>query len=554
MSGSNSPNAVESVTVGLLNWNGREHLEVCLEALAQQRAPGVEWQIVVLDNGSTDGSIEWMKERYPKVRLIESESNLGFCAGYNRLVEAVDSDAVVLLNNDTKPLEGWLAALVDGLRSAPADVAAVSGVLVDWSGERLDFASGIMTFDAHALQRDFGRKLEEVDLPADGSELLFACGGNMIVRRDIFRRLGGFDERFFAYLEDVDLGWRLWSAGYRVTLCRDAVAHHRSMATSQMLGLYNRGFLFERNAFLCCSKNYDHELWPQIMPSIMLTLLSRTQSLLVENNQHGESLLVDPYQGHIANTEGAARSRVEPPPLPRESLSEKWQRFGPGEFFSRAIKKALRVPLGALDRLPRTGNREASELVIDDKRSVAQLRAVSSILATLDANQEARSRIQARRTVSDREIFERFPLYLIPTYPGDVALFERPAFEAWLATGDPTRESRSERSGCDGVAERSVRHRELWIDWFGESQESGRPGEGRSCSGGWPGSNCLRVRSLFRSSFRPTTGSILCPRCSLRVEGSGRRPAKMIADVRDHRCRRWLGPEPTQRFSGGVVA
>jgi GT2 family glycosyltransferase len=434
----NSPQtsgAIHSVTVGLLSWNGRDHLEICLEALARQRDPGVEWQIVVLDNGSSDGSVEWLREHHPNVRLIESQRNLGFCAGYNRLVEAITSDAVVLLNNDTLPREDWLAALVDALREAPPDVAAVSGVLVDWSGERLDFASGVMTFDAHALQRDFGRRLEDVELPADGSELLFACGGNMIVRRDVFRRLGGFDERFFAYLEDVDLGWRMWSAGHRVTLTRNAVAHHRSMATSQMLGLYNRGFLFERNAFLCCSKNYDSALWPAVMPSILLTLLSRTQSLLVQNNRNGTSLLVDPYQGHIANTDGAAADQVaEQLAASRETLADKWQRFGAGEFFVRAVKKALRVPLQALEGLPRTGS-TSEQLVVDDERTIAQLRAISSILASLDQNQEVRNRIQSQRIVPDRELFARFPLYLIPTYPGDEVLFSKPAFAAWLEGG-----------------------------------------------------------------------------------------------------------------------
>ena len=181
-------------------------------------------------------------------------------------------------------------------------MAAVSGRIVDWSGERLDFARGLMTFDGHAFQQDFGRPLAEVELPAAGAELLFACGGNMIVRRDSFLAAGGFDESYFAYLEDVDLGWRLWSGGERILFAPEAVVHHRSMATSQLLGAFHRGFLFERNAFLTAYKNYEAGLWEELMPAVLLTLIHRTQTLMVQNNPGGELLTLDPYAGHIANT------------------------------------------------------------------------------------------------------------------------------------------------------------------------------------------------------------------------------------------------------------
>ncbi|HYN22154.1 MAG TPA: glycosyltransferase family 2 protein, partial [Thermoanaerobaculia bacterium] len=262
---------MKKVAVALLSWNGRHHLETCLPALAKQDAPGVEWEILVLDNGSTDGTAEWLREKWPRVRILTSPVNLGFCAGNNRLAaEAADADALALLNNDTLPEPGWLAAMVDALRSAPADVAAVSGKIVDWEGERLDFGRGVMTFDGHAFQLDFRRPLDRARLPRPGEELLFACGGNLLIRRSSFLGAGGFDESYFAYLEDVDLGWRLWSGGERVLFASEAVVRHRSNATSDLLGLFNRGFLFERNAFLTAYKNYEEGLWERIMPALML--------------------------------------------------------------------------------------------------------------------------------------------------------------------------------------------------------------------------------------------------------------------------------------------
>ncbi|HEX6903207.1 MAG TPA: glycosyltransferase family 2 protein [Thermoanaerobaculia bacterium] len=423
---------VRKVAVAILSWNGRRHLETCLEALAAQRDPGVEWEVLVLDNGSTDGTAAWMRQRWGsdrRFRLIESPVNLGFCAGNNRLVSAADADAVALLNNDTRPEPEWLGCLVDALASAPPDVAAVSGKIVDWSGERLDFGRGLMTFDGHAFQLDFRRPLGAARTPAAGEELAFACGGNMLVRRASFLESGGFDERYFAYLEDVDLGWRLWSGGERIVAAPAAVVRHRSSATSDLLGLYNRGFLFERNAFLTAYKNYEPGLWERITPAVMLTLLARTDALLAAN-PGAEGLRVDPYAGHIANTASSApkapsRAAELPPITTWEGFAVRWRGYGPRELLRRGIGKLrgrVSPPPPAATEAPR----------LTDERTVAQFRALHWLVGHLDGAAEARAAVQRRRKRSDREIFERFPVYLVPTYPGDEALFASPGFRAWF--------------------------------------------------------------------------------------------------------------------------
>jgi GT2 family glycosyltransferase len=439
--------SVGKVSVVLLSWNGRHHLEHCLPALEAQEPPGCEWEVLLLDNGSADGTARWVSEHYPRVRLVESPVNLGFCAGNNRLVAAAEGDAVVFLNNDTRPEPGWLRALVAAYAGAPGDVAAVSGRIVDWAGERLDFARGVLTFDGHAFQQDFGRPLGEVTLPAAGTELLFPCGGNVIVRKSSFLEAGGFDEEYFAYLEDVDLGWRLWAGGERVLFAPEAVVHHRSMATSELLGTYHRGFLFERNAFLTAYKNYQDGIWEQLMPAVLLTLLHRTQTMLVQNNPGGELLTVDPYAGHIANTahrEGEEDGEIfaapaPPPPPPRESLGSKWRRYGTRELFRRGVRKAVR---GVLPGWILDGGPEAPRLT--DERTVAQLRALTHLLGNLDRAAASRGAAQARRRRGDREIFERFPLHLVATYPGDERLFDSPAFTTWLDDPLPLRRARLE--------------------------------------------------------------------------------------------------------------
>ena len=427
---------IRKVSVAVLSWNGRHHLETCLAALAAQHDPGVAWEVLVLDNGSTDGTAAWMRERRernPRVRLVESPVNLGFCAGNNRLAAAADGDAVALLNNDTRPEPGWLGSLVEALASAPHDVAAVSGKIVDWAGERLDFGRGVMTFDGHAFQLDFRRPLAAARLPGAGEELPFACGGNMLIHRDSFLAAGGFDESYFAYLEDVDLGWRLWSGGERIVFAPGAVVHHRSSATSDLLGLYNRGFLFERNAYLTAYKNYEPGLWERIMPAVILTLTSRTQALL-ESNPGAEMLRVDPYAGHIANTGGNGPAPIEIPPATTwEGFKIRWRGYGPREFLRRGLRKMGAVS-SASPEIPR----------IVDERTVAQFRALHWLVGRLDAAAKARAAVQQRRKRPDREIFERFPLYLVPTYPGDQALFASPGFEAWLPKDLPLVKARLE--------------------------------------------------------------------------------------------------------------
>jgi GT2 family glycosyltransferase len=421
------------VAVLVPSWNGRSHLEVCLAALADQHAPGVEWETWVLDNGSHDGTVEWLRAAHPRVRVVASPTNLGFAAGLMRLVEAAgDAELVAFLNNDTRPRRDWLGELVAALSGAPPDVAAVSGCILDWEGERLDFGRGVMAFDGHAFQLDYRRPLAIARLPAAGDELPFSCGGNMLVRRDRFLAAGGFDPDYFAYFEDVDLGWRLWARGDRVIAAARAVVHHRSGATSELLGLYRRGLLFERNAFATVYKNADEELWPQLMPIVMLALLGRTQHLLVRHNPGGAVLAADPYAG------GGA---VGPPSSAAPAAPAEPRRFGNlrrGDLAGawRSVERRLTRFLG------RDASAAAVHPLLTDERTVAQVQALSFLVGHLDAAAAKRRAGLAARRVPDREILRRFPLWVVPTYPGDDALFASPGFRSWLPPAVPLVEAR----------------------------------------------------------------------------------------------------------------
>ena len=417
-----------SVAVLIPSWNGKQHLEVCLDSLRRQADPGISRTVWVHENGSKDGTAEWLAEHYPEVHLLRSATNLGFATAVNQLVAAAEGhEFVALLNNDTRPTQDWLSSLVSSLRDAPKDVAAVSGLIVDWPGQRLDFAQGVMTFDGHAFQLGYRRPLKTAEIPKSGHELPFACGGNFIIRREVFLAVGGLDDSYFAYYEDVDLGWRLWAAGHRVLFCRESKIHHHSSATSDRLGQYHRGFLFERNAFLTVYKNLDAEYWDRLMPVVLLTLLSRTQTLMVEGNPGGDTLALDPYAGLIADT-GLQEAVV---PTAHEAILSKLRRHGWRGSWKKLRLYVGRALIGA----------EGSGVALDDPQSVAQLRVLSSLLANIDRAADSRAQIQARRKLPDREFFERFPLYVVPTYLGDERLFTTSGFRSWFPEDLPTIEA-----------------------------------------------------------------------------------------------------------------
>lgn len=377
--------ALDRLSILIVSWNGREHLELCLPSLLDQRGgAGCDVEILVLDNGSADGTAAWIEREHREVRLIASERNLGFAGGNNRLAREAEGDVLLLINNDTRAEPDLLARYAEAWRAAPDEVAALAGLLTDWAGERLDFGRGVMTFDGHAFALDQGRELGSSRRPEPGEELLFGCGGNLWVRRSSFLEAGGFDESYFAYFEDIDLGWRLWSGGERVLACPSARARHRQSATGARLGHSRRGAMFERNALATVAKNLDGELRDRLMPAVLLTYLSRL------------SAMAEPW-----------------PPVSVPGRRASW---------------AARLRRWAARLAPAS----AAGVDLPHPQAPAQVAGLGAFLAALDQTEAERARLAARRRRSDREIFGRFPLWVVPTYPGDERLFASAAFRAWL--------------------------------------------------------------------------------------------------------------------------
>jgi len=244
-------------SVVIVSFNGRAHLETCLTALA--RTAGVRFEVVVADNGSSDGTVAWLRETHPAVRLLELGRNLGFGAANRHGVATARSALIALLNSDTRVEPEWLRVLLDTLEADDSVGAACSTLrLLDRPGT-LNARGGGMTRLGIGFDHDY--LAAALDSPFDPEpetrEVLFPTAAAMAIRRRDFDDIGGFDPEFFMYHEDVDLGWRLWLAGKRVVACRDSVVYHaRGGSDASPAAVRNRDRLGARHAVRSLLKGY----------------------------------------------------------------------------------------------------------------------------------------------------------------------------------------------------------------------------------------------------------------------------------------------------------
>ncbi len=256
--------SASEVSVITVNWNGRAHLESLLPSLTCLGAR----EIIVVDNGSTDGSKDFLRREYPEVILLENPTNQGFSEPNNMAAGKASGRFIALINNDMRAHPAWLSAALARLEGS---VACVGSRIMDWSGQRIDFNGSSLQYLGYAVQRDVGQPVDQASAAPD--RILFACGGAMVMDRDVFRALGGFDPDFFAIFEDVDLGWRTWLAGHEIAFAPDSVVYHRGHATFSGHPSPKMRYLMHRNALLTVLKNYEDETFRKILPlAVALTL------------------------------------------------------------------------------------------------------------------------------------------------------------------------------------------------------------------------------------------------------------------------------------------
>jgi GT2 family glycosyltransferase len=214
------------VSVIIVTWNGRQHLDACLDAVAAQQNVRVE--TVLVDNASADGTVQHVRSRHPSVRIVALPSNRGFAGGNNAGVAEARAPLVAFLNNDTIAEPGWLQALVGGLDEAGGFALATSRIVYMHDPQIIDSAGDGFLRAGGAFKRLHGMPSAHAGEP---SEVFGACGAACLMPKSVFTELGGFDEDFFASHEDVDLSYRARLRGYRVRYVPEAIVRHQGSAT-----------------------------------------------------------------------------------------------------------------------------------------------------------------------------------------------------------------------------------------------------------------------------------------------------------------------------------
>jgi hypothetical protein len=264
------------VSIIVLNYNGRRFLDGCLSALLDQAYPIFE--VLVVDNGSSDGSAEFIRKEFPTVRLMALPVNLGFAGGNNRGVEESAYDLIVLLNNDTQVEPDWLLALVEGFR--PEDVGVASS-LIRTKGipEKYYEKNGSVNFLGHNIMRVFDKR----------EDIFFAGGASLIYSKG---KLGApFDTDYFAYAEDVSLSLRARFLGLRVVHVHGSVVQHHGSGTTDRQPVPFITFLQERNRLLNLLTFFSRATIVKIAPLILVNAAAKLSAACLGKKYSTRGLL-----------------------------------------------------------------------------------------------------------------------------------------------------------------------------------------------------------------------------------------------------------------------
>lgn len=259
-----------------LNLNGAPFLENFLDSVHDEISSSPNTELILLDNGSTDHSISMVKQRYPWVRLISLPRNMGFCIGCHVAAEASDADFLVFLNNDMVLEQGFVEEILKPLESDKS-IGISAGLVLNETGKLIDYAGGDMNVFGWGFQRYHKLPLDEFEnRPSKKQEKqFFGCGGALAIRRNLWLESHGFDADYFAFFEDVDLGWRVNILGYRTVLADKARVRHKHHGTALSMPQALRTYLLERNALASVIKNYDDITCAKILPWAIAMLNER---------------------------------------------------------------------------------------------------------------------------------------------------------------------------------------------------------------------------------------------------------------------------------------
>ena len=249
-------NELPFVSIIVLNYNGKKWFKECFESLEKLNYPKDKYEVVMGDNASTDDSVKYVKENFPWVRILQFDKNYGFCKGNNLCAKEAKGEYLVFLNNDTFVDKDWLNELVKGVLSEKNVISCACKMLTP-NSELVDYAGGLISISGCGFYEGY--------LDADNKKYNnqkytgFGCGAGVLIQKEFFIKTGGFDEYYFYTGEEMDLGFRVWTYGYKVLFVPSAILHHYRGKTGSMSGGVTPAafFLVTRGKLYFVLKNFE---------------------------------------------------------------------------------------------------------------------------------------------------------------------------------------------------------------------------------------------------------------------------------------------------------
>ncbi len=272
-----------SVAVVILNWNGKALLERFLPSVIASEYPNL--QLIVGDNASTDGSVDYIKSNFPTVSILENDKNYGYAGGYNHILSRVKADYFILLNSDVEVPKNWIQPVIDKMESDEKIAAAQPKIKWQTQKDQFEYAGAAGGFmDLHAFPFCRGRIFDSVE-PDHGQydtdiDIFWASGAAFFIKSKAWKAVGGLDEDLFAHMEEIDLCWRLKNLGYRIVCCTTSEVYHLGGGTLNANNPY-KTYLNFRNNLIIMQKNLPlSDAYFRIFIRIWLDLIAWIKFLL----------------------------------------------------------------------------------------------------------------------------------------------------------------------------------------------------------------------------------------------------------------------------------
>lgn len=335
--------SMKKVAVVILNWNGEELLKKFLPSVIAHTPQ--EWaEVVVADNGSTDGSISFLQEFFPAVKIIPFEQNYGFSSGYNRAIEQLEHPYTVLLNSDIEVTPGWLDEPVRLLEKEPA-VAAVQPKILSYRDKKLfEYAGACGGYiDKYGYPfcrgRIFGVIEEDKGQYDSTVDILWGSGACLFIRTSLYKEMGGLDDYFFAHQEEIDLCWRLRNKGYRIVCTPRSTVYHVGGATLATEHPH-KTFLNFRNNLLMLYKNLPDNAQKKVFRiRFWLDYLAALQFLLKGKCQNAKAIYRARKEFYKAiQTNSASNKDTQPGSIP-DTLPEIYRTSLLWSFYIKGKKR-----------------------------------------------------------------------------------------------------------------------------------------------------------------------------------------------------------------------